>query len=846
MLPESLRRSSSPRRPLAAVRGARSSALPLTRVGALAAVTVALVAGPPSADARTLDPDTDRPDPIAERTAGMESQDGFIPVHVDAAEGQVLLEVDADRMEEDILYQNTLASGVGTNSPLLDRGQTGQAVVVHFKRSGPHVLMVRPNISMEAQSEDPDEMRAVDESFPSSTLAALPVEEEDGDRLLVDATEFLLSDVYDVGGSLEGAGQASSANVDPDRSYVVEEYTRAFPENTEVRSSLTLDVNDPGFQLNRVTPDGEAVTIQQQHSFVALPEDPMPRRDFDPRSGMFSASFWDFSQGLDDDYRARYTARWNLVPSDPEAYMEGELVEPEEPIVFYLDPGVPEPYRTAFIEGGLWWDEIYEAAGFENAFQIEELPEDADPMDARYSVIQWIHRTEPGPSVGPSYRDPRTGEILKAAVRMDSHRSLVNYNIYRGLVPAMDNPDVTAEEFAMARRRQHSAHEIGHVLGVAHNFMAASQGRSSVMDYPFPLVDVDEDGELDLTEIYREGGGAHDSLAIEYSHRWFPDEDEAEEELEAIIQEGVDEGLRFITGGDASAWQSHPDATQWVEGSDMMEALDRTTRVRRVLLENFDETAIDEGEPMSVLNQRLAHVYLHHRYALEGAVKYVGGMEFAYALRGDGQDPTRIIPAQEQREALSQVLAALEPDELVVPEPIPDLIPPSAYGWGGDEIWLDSDAPPALDPLTLGWSLTDEVVGNLLDHRRAARVVSFHARDPNQPSLGEVLDELMDATWGAGDAAGEEMHAALRRVAQRSALDGLLDLAGHGDATAEVRAIADSRLDLLAANLEQDPGEDEVERAHRRRAVRDIERYFAGEDDPADRPRPPYMNLPWP
>jgi hypothetical protein len=300
-----------------------------------------------------------------------------------------------------------------------------------------------------------------------------------------------------------------------------------------------------------------------------------------------------------DAGRVLLEMRWRLIPSDPEAYLNGELVEPETPIVYYMDPGIPEPYRSAYFEGGLWWNEVFEAAGFRNAFQIQDLPAGANPMDVRYPMIFSNHRRAPGPSVGPSHRDPRTGEILHTVVRMDTHRSLVDYNIYAGLLPAAgpNGLNVSAEDFAMARRRQHTAHEIGHTIGLAHNFIAGAQGRSSVMDYPVPLVRLTEEGYVDLSDAYAEGIGEFDKLAIRYAYTWFPDEESEREGLAEILAEMAERDQPFITGGHGGDGGSYPDATRWVEGNDMFSAYERTREVRRVLLEHFDDRALADDEP---------------------------------------------------------------------------------------------------------------------------------------------------------------------------------------------------------------------------------------------------------
>jgi hypothetical protein len=428
----------------------------------------------------------------------------------------------------------------------------------------------------------------------------------------------------------------------------------------------------------------------------------------------------------------------------------------------------------------------------------------------------------------------------------------VNFDIYMGLVPAAGPAglQMSAEEYAMARRRQHTAHEIGHTVGFAHNFIAATQNRSSVMDYPVGLVDLAPDGSVDISDAYRPSGGAFDTLSVRYAYTWYRTPQAEEAGLDVIIRQANRDGLRFITGGHAAPQGAHPGATQWVEGADMLEALERTTAVRRVLVDRFDERALQPGEPFSFLNKRFAHVYLHHRSALSGATKYVGGMEFSYGLHGDGAEPLAIAPPARQREALRMVLSALRPAELAVPERVLALVGPTPFGFDSGEELIPSPAGPALDPVWMGHSLAQEIVDALLHPERAARVASFHARDRENLSLGEVIGALLDATWRApvtGTGAGPQ-EAPLRRAAERAALDGLLDLAGSPRATAGVRSVTEHHLgELRDALAGRGPagisGED---LAHRRTALRDVERYFDGRDDRARRPRPAPIPLPWP
>ncbi|HUH13837.1 MAG TPA: zinc-dependent metalloprotease, partial [Longimicrobiales bacterium] len=722
---------------------------------------------------------------IAAATRALDSQDGYFPLHWDAQRGRLLLEI--PRLDEDFLYLTSLATGVGSNALGLDRGEIMDEAIARFQRVGPRVLLVLQNPGFRAQRSATEALRrSVEESFPTSIVGSFDIVAEEGGRVLVDATAFFLRDAIDLTASLANQG---GFRLEPQRSAIWLPRTRAFPENTEVEAALTFTSDRPGPEIRRHTPDGRSLTVRQHHSLVKLPEPGFEPRLFDPRSGIFSVSFYDFGKPFDEDFVTRYAVRHRLVKRDPGAAMS----EPVEPIVYYLDPAVPEPYRSAFKEGGEWWNRVFEAAGFIDAFRIEDMPADMDPMDARYNVIQWVHRTQAGSSIGPSFRDPRTGEIIKAAVRMDSYRSHANYDVYAGAagtegdwIAGMD-PGVSPEAFVMSRRRQHSAHEIGHTLGLAHNFIAISYGHGSVMDYPAPVIRV-TDGRLDLSGAYRDGAGAWDTVAIRYAYEPVPAGMSEAAFLNGLLVEAQEQGWHFITNPDAGADNAHPAATWWVNGSDMLDELERVTEVRRFLIDRFDERAIETGEPLHKLQERFAPVYFHHRATYEAAIKTIGGMEYRYAVRGDPLPATTLLPPDRVERALDLLLAALQPAELAIPERVLAQLAPRSYGWVGGRTEFESAASPAFDQIGAARTLASDIVGGILHPARAARVVAFHARNPALPSLVDVVERLVDGTWGVR-AGGQ--HAELQRVVQRVVVDELLDLASHDDATPEARAAAE-------------------------------------------------------
>jgi len=776
---------------------------------------------------------------ITDFTKTFEKRDGYFPAYWDGAKGRLFLEV---RLGEDFLYLPSLATGLGDASLGLDRGSIGDEQIGRFERVGPKVQLVLQNPRFRAVTDNEALARSVRESFPLSTIASWDVAAEEGGRVLVDATAYVTSDITDVRGSLRSANQGTFA-LDRDKSAVYLAHTKGFPDNTEIETSLTFTSDNPGARVRRHTPDGRALTLRQHLSLVRLPAPGFRPRPFDPRMGIFSVSFYDFAKPFAQDYVTRYAIRHRLQKRTPGAAPS----EPVKPIIYYLDPGIPEPYRQAFKDGAGWWTKQFEAAGFLNAFRVEDMPAEMDPLDARYNVIQWIHRTEADYSIGPEFVDPRTGEIIKAAVRMESHRSVTDYDIYAGAAPALGGEeageldpwlaalaaaDVTPEAFAMARRRQHMAHEVGHTLGLAHNFITQAYGRGSVMDYPAPLIKL-TNGKLDLTDAYRSGPGAWDTLAIRWDYTEFAPAEEARG-LEAIAQEGIARGLRFITNPDEGSSNSYPEATTWVNGSDMTAELQRVMAVRRFLIDRFDERAIAAGDPMALLNRRFATVYLHHRFTLGAAIKAVGGMEYRYAVRGDTGAPTHVIPPAVQRRALEAVLDALSPRELAVPERVLRILAPRPFGYGDDSRGFGSAAAPAFDQVGIARTLAGTVVSGLLDPQRAARLVAFADRDPAAPSLTDVIGRIVDRTWGT---AAPAQHAALQRVVQRVVVDELIDLARTGSSP-EVRAGAEWGLRRIARQVAAPSRVTGEALAHRQLAAADIERFLSRRDAPTTRREP--------
>ena len=787
---------------------------------------------------------------IGERTAGMQEHDGFFPLYYENNTGKLFIEITT--LDREFLYFNILVTGLGAERlASLDRGTTTDPAVVRFDRHGPRLLLIEQNSRFHALDTDNEYLkRSVDESFPVSVLGSFQIVAQTGDRYLVDGTDFFLRDRYDIGNRLRRAG-FGDFRMDRDRSIIYMPATKSFPKNTEIQVMQTFASDNPSRQMSQHAPDGRSVTFRQHHSFVELPAPGYRPRKFDPRTGFFPVYYMDFSRGFDEEYQGRFIRRWRLEKKDPDA----ELSEPVKPITYYMDPGIPEPYYTAFKEGILWWNKAFEAAGFKNAVEVKALPEGADPMDARYSVVQWVHRSGPGPSVGPSLRDPRTGEILKANVRMDSHRSHVNYTQFRGYEPATaeyhqcgfmsfgidewitrydENGTVTAQEYTMARRRQHAAHEVGHSLGLAHNFIASSYGRASVMDYPAPLLKLAGDGSIDLSDAYAPSIGAFDTLAIRYGYTQFATPEEEEKGLKEIVRWGLERGYRFLTGGDAGATGSVPQASTWVNGENMVDELERILGIRSVMLDRFSERAVDRGEPVWALQERFSQVYFYHMQTVNAAIKTIGGMDWTYAFAGDGQTPYEIVQPESQRRALDIVLRVLRPDYLRVPDRITNTLVASPYGYADENRTVMNTAGPAFDPLTAAQAVAQSVVNDLLHRERAQRLASFNARNSDYPSLYEVMSELIDRTWTPEQPRVREL-GILQKVSQRAVIDGLINLASDRDATIVVRSTAALKLRELDTKLSGMRARSPEHKAHIEQVSRDIRRFF---EEPMEPSRP--------
>ncbi|PSQ73784.1 MAG: hypothetical protein BRD39_03485 [Bacteroidetes bacterium QH_9_64_21] len=806
----------------------------LLRVALVAAGLLLIV---PTASAQTDEVPT-----IAEKTDGMERIDGYVPVYWDADAGTLWLEI--SQFDTNVLYVNSLPTGLGSNPVGLDRGQLGGQRIVRFERTGPKVLLVAPNLDYRASTDNPQEREAVREAFAPSVLWGFEVAAEGADgHVLVEATDFVVRDAHGVVRRLKNTDQGSFS-LDESRSAPYLENTKAFPKNTELEARLTFTTDgDPGEYVQRTAADPRAVTLRVRHSLVELPDTTgyTPRR-FHPRSGLFYESYEDYATPVGASMTRRLVNRHRLQCA--EAPGEDGRCLPKEPIVYHLDPGTPEPVRSALLDGARWWAEAFEAAGFEDAYRVEMLPDTADAMDVRYNVIQWVHRRTRGWSYGASVTDPRTGEILKGHVTLGSRRVRQDYRLAEGLLApyqgahadGFSSEDDPMLEMALARIRQLSAHEVGHTLGLAHNFAASVNDRASVMDYPAPLARVQGDS-ITLDRAYDTGVERWDKVAARYAYQQpGPNQTEAEL-LESIVQEAKQEGLNYITDADARpAGAAHPKSNLWDNGQNMVQALEREMNVREVALDRFGEAVVTRDEPLASMEEVLVPLYLRHRYQVEATAKLLGGEAYEYATRGDdGAQLSAVVPAERQRAALDELLSTIRPSALALPEAAREKIPPRPPGHGDNRELFDGRTDPTLDPYAPAEVAATMVLDALTQPERALRLIEQQDAGAVRLGFQDLLTRITDAVWKS-NAPNDAHRAELQRTTQQVWTDVLLDRASTADTAPSVRARIEHHLRTLRAWLADHPGATSEAEAHRAALQASIARFLDRTHEATEQP----------
>jgi hypothetical protein len=717
-----------------------------------------------------------------------EAYSGFMDLYWDETGGRLLIRI--KDLEAPFLYQSSLPRGVGSNDLGLDRGQLASAKMVSFARSGPKVLLIEHNLAYRARSDDENEKQAVEESFARSVIWGFEVVGSDDDAVVIDGTDFFLRDAHGVAERLAATNEGQFA-VDSSRSAIYLPRTKAFPDNTEVEATVTLLGQATGPHLPTVSPDNGAVTVHMHHSFIRLPDDNYEPLPYEPRSGVIGLSysgegFADYATEIGTPLMVNFGRRHRLEKVNPEA----EVSEAVEPIIYYLDPGAPEPVRSALLDGARWWNQAFEEAGYKDAFQVELLPEGADPMDVRYNVIQWVHRSTRGWSYGDSIVDPRTGEILKGHVSLGSLRVRQDYLIVEGLLAPYDDETIPDEMLAvsLARIRQLSAHEVGHTIGFEHNFAASTQERASVMDYPFPLVTFDDNGELDFSKAYDDKIGSWDKRTVLFAYQDFPDDVNADAGRRAIMNETIKLGYKYVADSDSRSISSaHPDGNLWDNGADAIAELQHLLKLRAQALGGMSEANIREGRPLATLEEVLVPVYLLHRFQIQAVGKLIGGSDFDYALRGDGQNTITAVAADKQREAIDALFATLDPAILRLPPHLLANIPPRPPGYPKSRETFAGSTGGIFDVLAPARSAVSMTLDVLLNPARAARM----ARG-GEPGFSEITERLLALAW-----LNEADDAEMQRLTADIVLTKLMQLAVNPAVDSDVRGTALAAIDRL-------------------------------------------------
>jgi len=715
--------------------------------------------------------------------------DGYFTFYYDNSNDKIFLEI--EKLEKEFLYVNALSEGVGSNDIGLDRGQLGNTRVVKFIKAGNKLLLIQPNQYYRAITDNIEEKKSVEQAFAKSILKGFVIKETKNGKYLVDATSFFIRDAHGVMGRLSAKKQGKYT-LDRSRSAINLKRTRAFPKNVEFDVMVTFKGVPKGYDIRSVVPTSTSVTVNQHHSFIELPDNKYTPRKFDPRSGANAISYLDYATPVNESIKKRFIYRHRLQKKNPNA-AKSEAVEP---IIYYLDRGTPEPVRSALLDGARWWNQAFESIGFTNAFQVKMLPEDADLLDVRYNVIQWVHRSTRGWSYGSSVSDPRTGEIIKGHVSLGSLRIRQDFLIAQALqapYASDDTSDQFALEMALARIRQLSAHEVGHTIGLAHNFAASTKGRSSVMDYPHPTLSI-KDGKVDFTDAYDTKIGDWDKVSIAYSYgEYLGDEDAS---LSKLLDEAFKKGARFISDQDARPQGSaHAYAHLWDNGSDVSEELENLLSIRRNSIANFSKDNIKSNQPYSVLEDVFVPLYFLHRYQTEGVIKMIGGLDYTYAIKDDGNTIVKRIPGKLERKALVSVIKTLSVEELAIPKKILDLFPPRAFNYGRTRESFKSKTGVAFDPFGAVETASAMTLGLLLHPERVTRLVQHKSLDSSQLGLVEVLDDLIANSFQKSYK--NSYYQELQNIVNYQVLNHLFYLSSNKDMYWQVNAIVNDKIDKI-------------------------------------------------
>ena len=674
-----------------------------------------------------------------------------------------------------LLLGASLAQGLGSNDVGLDRASVREFRLVEFRRYGNKVLLIQPNQRFTADSESAAERQTVAEGFADSVLWAGEIIATTGNgdqqRWLLDFSSFVLSDQFGIATQIQQT-DGNAYQIDALRSVVLGEELKSHPENIELEALLTFTGKGDGKFVGDVAMTNSALTMRQHLSFIKAPDAGFKPRAYHPYSGGFVHHRMDFAQPLDSALLQPLQVRFRLEKINPGPAPS----KVKKPIVFYLDPGTPEPVRSALLDGANWWKTAFEKAGFIDAFRTEVLPEGVDPTDSRYNFIAWTHRATRGWSYGAYLHDPRTGEIIRGVVNLGSQRVRHDILIAEGLLAPYGKANEAelkneAQQMALARLRQLSAHEVGHALGLNHNFAASVQGNGSVMDYPHPQVRLDEHGHIRLDTAYDVGVGAWDEYIVKHAYGVFENE---QQDLLALRREARAAGLQYMADADVRfIGAAHPHGNLWDFGGDTLQTYDQLMRIRSIALNNFGRHALPPTHSTGELQTRLVPIYLLHRYQLEAVARLIGGVSYAYLNANETEARLQPVAGDQQRLALQRLLRALSPETLTLPDSLRAQLLPIAEGYNRSREAFDTRTTPMFDPISAAEATAAYTFDLLLAPERLNRVAEYqHGKDAL--ALNTVFEQLYDAVWEKPSRGESELAPAIDRTIKLTSIHKLI------------------------------------------------------------------------
>lgn len=761
-------------------------------------------------------------DPFEEIVEDATFREGFFNTY--EKDGHLYLVVPEDRLNEDFLLSFQIAQGIGANR--LNGGTMlsifEPKIVAFEEHHGRIYLVQRPHRFVAPQ--DSPESRAVQLSFGSSVLESAEIEAKDPDSSrVIDVYDWLVSDLSGVSARVRRAVSSESdgsASIDEDRSYLDE--VLAFPDNLSITAKLTFKPGRPTSM--RSVPDSRFIPLGIHYTLARLPRTPMEPRLGDDRVGFFLNVHKDFSLDENDNFFVRYINKWRLECSSS---TRGGLCEPVEPIIYYIDHTVPEEYRETMMEGVEAFNEAFEAAGFRNAIRAEMLPHDADPADIRFATLRWNTSDQPGyGAIGPSIVDPRTGEILDADILFEANMIAGFRRSWRTLVdpvtaleqmlgtdgestPAVMGTELegfgaefamqgslirillTARgdlqpgepvpmEFVLEALKWVTMHEIGHTLGLRHNFRSSMDTPNdrlhdtrwtgehgvfgSVMEYPTPNIAASgRNGHY-----YNTGMGSYDRWAISYGYT--PNANRAAE----IARQAAQPGHAYGTDEDARGANAiDPTVNVYDLGDDPLAwGMERADLIRAAWV-RIPQYALQDNSAYSEATADFAALLVQYVRAISVGVKYIGGQYQYRDHVGDpaGRDPFVMVPRARQLEALDFIVRyAFAPDAFVLPEEVLQSFGANRWSHWGNTNTVDGRIDYPYHDLVLG------AQSSLLNRLTSASVFS-RIRDGELKfgngvlSVPELLHALTAAIWSEFDNTDDPNISAMRRDLQRAYLD---------------------------------------------------------------------------